>query len=1251
MTPMDDGADEAKADGASPKSDEAKQYDQDKIGATKSISNVVRKKTLLSEIGGFRALSQLIDQWYQKLYDENIRIDDALMESIIELQKATLENVLLNCPVDETNGEIQNKNKGNEDIHTVHRQNAVHLTEDQMHHATDLFREVVKNLKLKPNLEQKLKDVICPSGWIRLGDPAFNEDTPLKLSASNVKLMQTNLTAFVKQAGNENIAGNMLTEAIWGLGDIRKFFKMPARVFSFRFFSQLQRLIKLAGNHEQLQKELFIIGSRHVGYVTNRVAREWMELLLEGVMRLIAGTIDDVWTYNSKLAWQKFLGYCGCIVYVHMNESAENVRLVIKSWNMMAKQTSSAEEKNGKKKSKKEKGSKEGENGDATEGDENQAAGATQVIRSKEVRVTFGQSFFFNVEVMGVKLSERHTREKDELAFMFGDFISKLILNICEIEQIEEEIYMLSLRHLTYLLPGDLTHIPVFTGAIIVTLRSLLPRDWNKEYEHAWNWVWERTVVMFKLACENASHSQDKIDLTMSTLDKHDMDDLCLKFCNKWINADEVNGYFDKPSGIFKFILLRILYLVSTIYHNPEEISKEVRALGLRHVKYSPPEALLPLMTNAILHTLGTELQGFWNEEIEGAWRNPFMYVQKTIARAMRTGTNLVTQCCKSNNLDEMQNVLISAPRGERAMWILETRAIGSTLSPFYWVMYEAKVALLLFMIRDLTAIRADREAYYCGIEELFTTHPGVIANLAIFVPDSLPVLLDGLLWVSRAYSDNTRRINYYVKHLFGNPGLPRFFDAYKTPIASLCDLHKVVVFGHPVVQFLVDTKWAMYGRALYIRAIVPYVVCMVMFVLGNAICVRADHSLIPEHKTAGLFFKYLTFIVATPMFVGVQCRRIYNEYRRNQVLHYRWGPIHIAIPYMLTKAFNITKFLLMFCVIIAFFSDPTLSDYHDSIFHREVLDKLAGNPENTHKLHAWMVAFASILFCGQIFDLFTLGNHAAKFKLQAVAILPELFPLIGILFIFLIAFSCSFSVTAVIWADQSAEVQANPVAYIRYRAFSSFELSLQNLFALGMSCFEYDWADLPPFGRFLFLIFAFINFFIVLNLGAGTAAGTLSMIAKDIDGLSLRDTATNVIEIETTMSLELRQKHYDSCKFEQRMEFDEGDLAIAGGIQIVANLTEHKFSTDKIDQIQRYSGEANPTLPWPRDQNSTGIGGEGDDVLRDAPIVQAVHQKIQRTHKTMYQLIKKIKVANRTSMVNIVSESMVESSSLSDSG
>ena len=58
-----------------------------------------------------------------------------------------------------------------------------------------------------------------------------------------------------------------------------------------------------------------------------------------------------------------------------------------------------------------------------------------------------------------------------------------------------------------------------------------------------------------------------------------DVDDLCLKFSTRWINVEEITGFFDKPLGFQKIILLKVLGIVSMICHDPGAASTEIRGL------------------------------------------------------------------------------------------------------------------------------------------------------------------------------------------------------------------------------------------------------------------------------------------------------------------------------------------------------------------------------------------------------------------------------------------------------------------------------------------------------------------------------------------------------------------------------------------------------------------------------------------------------------------------------------------------
>ena len=61
------------------------------------------------------------------------------------------------------------------------------------------------------------------------------------------------------------------------------------------------------------------------------------------------------------------------------------------------------------------------------------------------------------------------------------------------------------------------------------------------------------------------------------------------KYVTRLISNDEVAGFFAKPKGLFKYIVSKALAFLSSLHHTPKATCDEIRALGMRHIKYSPP--------------------------------------------------------------------------------------------------------------------------------------------------------------------------------------------------------------------------------------------------------------------------------------------------------------------------------------------------------------------------------------------------------------------------------------------------------------------------------------------------------------------------------------------------------------------------------------------------------------------------------------------------------------------------------------
>jgi hypothetical protein len=62
-------------------------------------------------------------------------------------------------------------------------------------------------------------------------------------------------------------------------------------------------------------------------------------------------------------------------------------------------------------------------------------------------------------------------------------------------------------------------------------------------------------------------------------------------------------------------------------------------------------------------------------------------------------------------------------------------------------------------MIDDLLTIRADRDRYYYGVDEIFRRHSDVVKRLCENAPVFLPTLFDGLVWRARTSPNGLRRV------------------------------------------------------------------------------------------------------------------------------------------------------------------------------------------------------------------------------------------------------------------------------------------------------------------------------------------------------------------------------------------------------------------------------------------------------------------------------------------------------------
>merc|ERR1719353_2253154 len=126
-------------------------------------------------------------------------------------------------------------------------------------------------------------------------------------------------------------------------------------------------------------------------------------------------------------------------------------------------------------------------------------------------------------------------------------------------------------------------------------------------------------------------------------------------------------------------------------------------------------------------------------------------------------------------------------------------------------------------MLQDILAVRADREKYYCGKDELFRVHRDITEICCANSMDLLLTLFDGLTWECSKVNNGRRKVNYYLKDLYGDPNRKVYENPYNTPLATLVNARDDRPFAHPLASQLIELQWTLFGRAIFLRLQAAY--------------------------------------------------------------------------------------------------------------------------------------------------------------------------------------------------------------------------------------------------------------------------------------------------------------------------------------------------------------------------------------------------------------------------------------------
>merc|ERR1719277_2402673 len=659
------------------------------------------------------------------------------------------------------------------------------------------------------------------AGGTNAGEINVNSFDELRLDEAVVSNAQEAWRVFINMAASREAAGEAIYAALFDAApSLQSLFTTPRAIQAMKFMSGLNQFILGLSDPPALKVAVETLG---FGHLALDVTVPRVVIFRDAILDLLQVELGSKLSKEAYTGWKAMLNYVGGAIIFIKAFYADRIRLLAESWAMCsgkdqnaeaaAEEVAAAEGEEGKDTQK--KGDKKGE-------EEHDAEAHT---KSKEnsmidnIPTTFPQMFQFNAAVMGFGTS----LWMNEVLACFDNIVS----NVANSSRLVEECDILVCR-IAKVSTGKV-NLAEYKSCMLASSRSLLPKDWTTHHEVAWSWLWENVERMLMknmgqpLLWEKAYVKLlDSVDeATGFQLRK----DIYLKF---FALAPAGQDYFKQSNTYLHLIATKVLVMVVDIYRDPVRMVDDISAVGLRHVGYGIPTEYMPPFASACVEVV----QGLTKDQtcIDG-FQWSIGLIAKSLVRTILEGSTIVMKSINQNTKKSMARALSVAPRGERNEWMLLIQVGTQNISPLAWSIESGALQSASCMICDLLVIRADRDKYYYGADDLFKRHHDICKMLLNDAPALLPELLDGLIWRSRVTVNAFRRVNYYLKHLLLDPE-GKFAKNMQWGVAAKDP--KIVC--HPVLVLLSDLVWARVACRSFLFRKSWFLFTLVLFVISQAI-------------------------------------------------------------------------------------------------------------------------------------------------------------------------------------------------------------------------------------------------------------------------------------------------------------------------------------------------------------------------------------------------------------------------------
>jgi len=1023
----------------------------------------------------------------------------------------------------------------------------------------------------------------------------------LRLTAETVADVKTTWFAYINGMPSREAAGESIYAALFDAApSLQSLFKTPRAVMAMRFMNGISSMINVLGEPEKLKIQVETLGFQHLDL---EVTAPRVIIFRDAIVDLLTMELGAKMSTRARAAISGFLGYVGG-AYIYIKKTyAGRIRIIATSWatannkKFEADGTAAVEGKGGEEG---EAAEGEGEAGNMDEQDDklnmnrnsDEAADnkkKTGNLAATKVPTTYGEMFVFNAAVMGFG---GNTWMSEVLA-SFDTIVS----NVSNSYRLQEECDVLSLRLANT--RGNIV-LAQYKAVMLASLRSLVPKDWNSAHEVAWGWLWENVERMLTAQLGKPSVMQQNLGNFLASLDEVTQGKVRRSIYGTFFAmAPAGQDFFKQSTTRLYFIADRVLEMTLNIFKDPIGMSEDISALGLRHVGYAVPTELFGAFVSACIQVI-RDLTG--DEKLETAFGWSLGLISRMLVRTILEGSTIVMKAINQNSAKQLRKAVSCAPRGKRASWMLNITVGTQSISPLMWSIESGALDAAGAIVRDLLTIRADRDRYYYAVDDLFGRHEDVILRLCQDARGIVSVLLDGLVWRSRYTEQGRRRVNYFVKHLLIDSK-----GSFNNAMSWIVDMKDPKIVCHPLLVLLSDTVWN--GPVIHtFLALKAWLwLMMTLYIIAQSILKSYGHNeagldVGNATRIATFVFRVFVYVFCCGQLIIYHSKVSIEAYKNKETVKIRG----VLIPEYLLSFQEYITVLQALTLLLMLALCPKLwcmghwwEDYYGYGVLTDHCPQAHHAPDHIGEAQATLPygilsTVTMLIFFARMVDLAVVNNTVSAYVIMSGQVMVEVALFLLALGFVIVAWACSVEALFELNTQNFDNVADSMLSYLS-NAFGLFNpTEYELIYRSG------GWIYL------LFILFIITVHIFLINLLIAQICSAHQAVYLDIIGYARMRRIISIYQTMPYVTSITWEKWITTLGLDERLEFNMGDIGLAGGMQVKepanANITI-------VDSIRRFGGSTSPAVPWPQEEED---GDEQQGFERLEKLMQRVAKKVE---------------------------------------